>query len=209
MLYHSSVAITRKLEQLIRSTSYPSAPFPTDWYIVSYPVFVKQFALHTQERSWDRTTVIEGFGAVYSWMPCTIKSINLAAIDQLPELLNSRSDPGELMPVLARCVSNSLVAGTKFGHIFQPDLIPILDSNNEWFCFPETPSKLSSSGAAIRRYFIYKEAIDMVSPELKEKAQRWASYFFGYAVSAVRAVEAMVFYTSASRAPRPGKARFG
>jgi hypothetical protein len=197
-LLHSS-QITSSVEQLIRNTPLPKSK-SNDFYTYSYPFFLATFERHSREKSWDLEAVVNGIGAVYSWMRSPIRSFRTNLLESLPNLLNEQANPVELVPVACQIVSNSLVAGSKFLHFYKPEIYPIADSNTESWCWPNTTSRMAYPHIAQQRYFEYKTGLDAVSIELKESAQEWAKAWFGYPVTQIRAMEAMIFYAARSGA---------
>lgn len=187
-------ALRTVIEQRIRDTPV-NAKQQTDFYVFSYPYWVAEFARTTKEQAWTTGAVILGMSAMYAWMPKTVKSFDPHSLAKLPSLLNDGAKVSEIIPVAACCLSNSLVAGSKFVHIYNPDEGPILDATLESWLWPDTPSKLATRHIRLTRYAEWRSAIAAVSPELKQKAQQWANSAFCYTVSAMRAVEAMCFYS--------------
>jgi hypothetical protein len=190
-----SARITSAVEHLISTTPFPKSQ-SNDFYTYSYPFFLSTFARHTREKSWDLEAVVNAIGTVYSWMRSPIRSFRTDLLEALPVLLNNQANPAELVPVACQIVSNSLVAGSKFLHFYNPELYPIADSNTESWCWPESRSKMSEPHNAQRRYFEYKEGLEAVSIESKKAAQEWAEAWFGYSVTPIRAMEAMIFYAA-------------
>ena len=190
-----SARITSAVEHLISTTPFPKSQ-STDFYTYSYPFFLATFARHTREKSWDLEAVVNTISSVYSWMPSPVRSFRPDLLNALPVLLNNQATPAELVPIACQGVSNSLVTGSKFLHFYNPDLYPIADSNTESWCWPESSSKMSYPHIAQRRYFEYKAGLEAVSIESKEAAQKWAKAWFGYSVTPIRAIEAMIFYAA-------------
>lgn len=187
--------ITCAVEQLVRTTPLPQSQ-SNDFYTYSYPFFLATFARHTHEKSWDLEAVVNAIGSVYSWMRSPIRSFRSDLLEALPALLNNQATPCELIPVTCQIVSNSLVAGSKFLHFYNPEVYPIADSNTESWCWPETTSRMSYPHIAQQRYFEYKAGLESVSVESKQVAQKWAKAWFGYPVTKIRALEAMIFYAA-------------
>lgn len=191
----SSARITIAVEHLISTTPFPKSQ-SNDFYTYSYPFFISKFARHTREKSWDIEAVVNGISSMYSWMPSPVRSFRPDLLEVLPTLLNNQATPAELVPIACQGVSNSLVTGTKFLHFYDPELYPIADSNTEYWCWPDTSSKMSYPHIAQRRYFEYKAGLEGVSIESKKAAQKWAQAWFGYPVTEIRAMEAMIFYAA-------------
>ncbi|MFC5460170.1 hypothetical protein [Massilia niabensis] len=180
--------MTHSLEQLIRTTLLQQQQ-STDFYTCSYPHFLSTFARFSETKTWDEEAVILGLSAMYAWMPTTVRSHNPDAIAALPALLNAASPPAELVPVAVRCVNNSLVAGSKFLHLYNPPVYPIADSNTESWLWPGTSTMMARPRAAQRRYFEYMAAVEAVALELKRLAQEWSQQWFGYETTATRALK--------------------
>jgi hypothetical protein len=190
-----SAHITSTVEQLILNTPIPQNQ-SNDFYTYSYPFFLASFKRHNLEKSWNLEAVVNAVGTVYSWMRSPIRSFRTDLLEALPALLNKQATPTELVPVTCQIVSNSLVAGSKFLHFYDPHVYPIADSNTESWCWPTTTSRMSYPHIAQQRYFEYKDGLDAVSIELKQTAQNWAEAWFGYPVTQIRALEAMIFYAA-------------
>lgn len=186
--------IREAIELRISSAVVGLAP-RTDFYVFSYPHWVTEFARITKSQAWTTNSVIVAMCAMYAWMPTTVKGFNPISLSKLPSLLNRSAQVIEILPVAATCLSNSLVAGCKFIHIYNPEEAPIFDSTLESWLWPGTKSKLASPGVRMVRYNEWKAAINSVSPELKKVAKDWARKTFGYDVTDVRAVESLCFYT--------------
>lgn len=196
-------SITRELEQLIRSTSVEATRIE-DFYVFSYQHLRVGDARRVAVGCWKVEEVTRRLTTVYGWMPCSPKSHSAAALGELAERLNKKACLELLMPVASRCLSNSLVAASKFVHWEFPDTAPMFDSTLEARYWPETNSRLSYLPTAVRRYLEWAAAIQAVAPELQARAREWALAAFGYEVSEVRAVEALAFYaTGDSVRPRP------
>jgi len=193
--------ITLELEQLIGRTW--EAKRIDDFYVFSYPHLLAGGGRLVSAGGWSVDEVTRRLTTVYGWMPCSPKSHNEAAMGELVLLLNVDASLVDIMPVASRCLSNSLVAASKFMHWARRETAPMFDCNLEARYWPETRSRLSYLPTAVRRYFEWTSAIDAVSPELKARARSWAHTSFGYDVTAVRAIEAMAFYAAADT-PRGG-----
>ncbi|MFL9896298.1 hypothetical protein [Paraburkholderia sp. RL17-381-BIF-C] len=187
--------LRRTIEQRIRDTPV-DARQQKDFYVFSYPHWVAEFAHITENRAWTTNTVILAMSAMYAWMPKTVKSYIPSNLAKLPSLLNEGAPVSDIIPVAACCLSNSLVAGSKFTHCYKPEQAPILDATLESWLWPDTPSKLATSGIRLTRYSEWMAAIAAVAAKLKQKARQWARNAFGYDVSDVRAIEALCFYTA-------------
>lgn len=187
--------ITQSLEQLILSTP-ALRQHPDDFYTFSYPHFIAVFARHTKFKTWDEEAVVFGLSAVYAWMPTAIRSYNPHVIADLPAILNAGGTPDTLVPLMIQCVNNSLVAGSKFLHLYSPDVYPIVDSNTESWIWPSTASRLANPSVAQLRYFEFIAGVNAVSSLSKLKAKDWSQKWFGYETTATRAIEAMVFYVA-------------
>ncbi|WP_434660719.1 hypothetical protein P5W99_10930 [Paraburkholderia sp. A3BS-1L] len=198
--------LTLELERLIRRTPTETSRIK-DFYVFSYPHLLAGEGRRVEAGCWTVEEVARRFTSVYGWMPCSPKSHNEAAIEQLVGLLNADASLEALMPVASSCLSNSLVAASKFIHWERPTTAPMFDSNLEAAYWPETTTRLAYLPTAVRRYLEWAAAIQAVAPELKERAQRWALATFGYEVSAVRAIEAMAFYLGRGKSS-PGAVPF-
>lgn len=179
------------VESLIQETDLPVV-LVRDFYSQSYPHFVEHFADWTRWRAWTVERVMTGFSMVYGWMPKAITHHDPASMGRLAELLNDpASAPLDRVACAAGCVNHSLVGASKFCHFHDPAL-PIIDSVTESLFWPSTA--LNTKGRNLARYALYQAALTQVDPALKAKAQRWARAWFGYEVSPIRAVEALIFY---------------
>lgn len=185
--------LTLELERLVCRTPTEASPIK-DFYVFSYPHLLAGESRRVEAGCWSVEELTRRFTSVYGWMPCSPKSHNAVAIEQLVGLLNADARLEALMPVASRCLANSLVAASKFIHWERPTTAPMFDSNLEATYWPETTTRLAYLPTAVRRYLEWSAAIQAVAPELQARAQQWALSALGYEVSAVRAIEAMAFY---------------
>jgi hypothetical protein len=202
-------SITAQLEQLICHACVDVRRID-DFYAFSYPHLLTAETSRVSTGDWSVEQVTRRLTMVYGWMPCSPKSHSEIAILELAGLLNQNASLEAIMLVASRCLSNSLVAASKFAHWEWPDTAPMFDRTLEARYWPETLTRLNYQRTAVRRYLEWTAAIKAVSPELQAKAQLWAAAAFGYEVTAVRAIEAMAFYaagdTSRSGSPPFAKA---
>jgi hypothetical protein len=163
----------------------------SDFYNRTYPLQIAASA--KLQGRWTIDDVLMRFCSAYGWMPRGIQEWNLVAVPALVELLNqAEPDGNEIINAASRCINNSIVGGSKFLHFYNPTCFPIFDSVIEslWWDKKRT---------TVDRYAIYWEGVVMVSDSASKAAQGWASHWMGYDVSAVRAIEALAFYTQRTR----------
>jgi hypothetical protein len=193
------------LERTILGEPLPSAP-ASDFYSYSYPHIQALFAQLTMTRGWNEDAVMFGFSTLAAWMPHSLQNFDHTALAALPDLLNTDTAPQELARHASDCVKGSMVTCSKFLHFYQPAMYPLYTAQAEALFWPTT--KMAIKQESLRRYLCFQAAIEGVSPELKAQAQQWAYHWFGYATTATRAVESLVYYAKRRQSANKAKPGF-
>lgn len=187
----TSTVIAQRLHLAICRVRIPASPLAADFYTRTYEVYVADFAKVTLAGAWDEGQVVEGLRKVYTWMKRATKfEVDRAIARELAiELNKSDADKERLMYLASRVVNNSMVGGSKFLHFYAPTCFPITDS---WLQL--LSGKPHNSAYALDFYRDYMAGVYLVDAADAAKAIEWAKAYFGYEVSAVRAIEAVAFY---------------
>jgi hypothetical protein len=183
--------IAQRFHRAIWSVEVPDSPPAADFYVLTYEGYVAHFAAVTLAGAWDEERVVEGLRKVYTWMSRATKfEVDHAVAREFAvELNKAEPDEARLMYLASRVVNNSMVGGSKFLHFYAPTCFPLTDS---WLQL--LSGKPHNSAYALDFYRDYCDGIRLVGAADVERAVEWATAFFGYEVSAVRAIEAAAFY---------------
>ncbi|OAJ60777.1 hypothetical protein A6V36_03025 [Paraburkholderia ginsengiterrae] len=183
--------IAQRFHLAIWTVEIPDSPAPADFYIRTYQQYVAHFARVTVARAWDEEQVVDGLHKVYTWMKRATKfEVDRTIARELAAELNKTElDVARLTYLASRVVNNSMVGGSKFLHFYAPTHFPITDS---WLQL--LSGKPHSSAYALDFYRDYLDGVRLVDAADANRALEWATAFFGYEVSEVRAIEAVAFY---------------
>lgn len=173
-----------------------------DWYVSTYSDIRAFFLGITKRKAWSLANVRLGFLLVYGWMPTTVQSFDADKAVELAKLLNDGSDRKTLSLLAGQIANNSMVAGSKFLHFYNPPQFPITDSILQRLS--GTPTRNHGTHAC---YELYCKALDLVSKDHRRRARKWALAAFGYRVTATRAIESLVFYSLKDRKKEKSAAR--
>ena len=172
-----------------------------DTYLVSYPHFVRFFQDLKRITEHD---VVVGTNMVYGWMP-TALDWKARSFAEVAALLN-RAKAGhglsaqELKHVKG-LVNNSVVGASKLLHFVNPRLYPIWDSRICRHLEGRSHAYLVNS---VDRYLAYLGLCDdIVRNPRFAKPHASIESKLGYAVSALRAIELVLFYASKKAAEAP------
>jgi len=174
-----------------------------DPYLASYPYLLAYFSQLTTISGGD---VVRGAHMVYGWMP-TIIGLNLSkkedTLQIVADLLTKAKTGIDLSSAELQSISNlvnkSTVGASKLLHFVAPKIYPIWDSRVYRFVHEETPHHYRVNN--ISKYQSYlKKVHAIVADQRMPQLQNFIDLKLGYTVSAVRAVELVMF----SNAPPSG-----
>lgn len=184
--------ICREVEKIIEVFSTNGFRPRKDCYMKTYTQLVEEASGLTKRGDW-RGSLIDGFIRRLfrsPWMKRAFKcDVNSDVAEKLAYALNTQASPEELEKLAEQLVNNSLVGGSKFLHFCDPTRFPITDR----FLRMVTGTPWHATVQA-DYYRDYRLAVAAVDDEHAGIAMVWAESVFGYAVTRVRAIEALVFY---------------
>jgi hypothetical protein len=168
-------------------------------YIVSYPKILEYFKdieIFTQK------DFVCGAHIVYGWMP-TILELNPSKSDvslQLgAEILNEAKENGQLtdhhIEALKQLVNNSLVGTSKLLHFVAPNSFAIWDSKIYKFIFNETAHNYRVNQIGNYREYL-SELVRIRTHSSFSAFHNSVNFKVGYEVSALRAIELVMFLNS-------------
>jgi hypothetical protein len=163
-----------------------------DCYVHSYPLLVAEASGVTQRGQWTGSMIVEFIQRLFDspWMRRAFKcDIDSDVAEKLAHALNNRATSEELEKLAESLVNNSLVGGSKFLHFCDPARFPITDRFLRMVT--GTPWHVTMQADYYRDYRLAVAAVD---DEHALLAMAWAAEVFGYTVTRVRAIEALVFY---------------
>lgn len=158
-------------------------------YLLSYPYFLSYFK---NLKSINLENLIIGISFTYSWMPTTLKTINLQNPKEIITLLNDVKN-GELidekqLTTLKTAFNNSLVGTSKLLHFINPEQYAIWDSRVFRFLNNSEPHKYK-----LEKPKVYIEYLKLIEKLKNEKA--FEAFFelmkqnVGYEITEYRALE--------------------
>ena len=135
-------------------------------YLLSYPYFLSYFK---NLKSINLENLIIGISFTYSWMPTTLKTINLQNSKEIITLLNDVKN-GELidekqLTTLKTAFNNSLVGTSKLLHFINPEQYAIWDSRVFRFLNNSEPHKYK-----LEKPKVYIEYLKLIEKLKNEKA---------------------------------------
>lgn len=135
-------------------------------YLLSYPYFLSYFK---NLKSINLENLIIGISFTYSWMPTTLKTINLQNPKEIITLLNDVKN-GKLidekqLTTLKTAFNNSLVGTSKLLHFINPEQYAIWDSRVFRFLNNSEPHKYK-----LEKPKVYIEYLKLIEKLKNEKA---------------------------------------
>jgi len=184
--------ISRVVQRIIKYTLASGFRPARDRYMHSYPLLVAEASGVTQRGQWNGAKIVNFIQRLFDspWMQRAFKcDIDSDVAEKLAHALNHRATSEELEKLAESLVNNSLVGGSKFLHFCDPARFPITDRFLRMVT--GTPWHVTVQADYYRDYRLAVAAVD---DEHAQLAMTWAEEVFGYAVTRVRAIEALVFY---------------
>jgi len=170
-----------------------------DSYIVSYPHILAHFQSFND---FSQKDFVCGVHIVYGWMP-TILDLNPSKLpvnfQHGAEILNEAKKNGQLsdchLEVLAQLVNNSLVGASKLLHFVAPNSFAIWDSKIYKFVFNQAAHNYRVN--QIGKYREYLSELERIRKHSSFSAfHNSVNAKVGYEVSALRAIELVMFINS-------------
>lgn len=186
------IEIRQTFENIIKSFSQSGFRPKKDCYVKTYNLLVDEASGLTKRGKWDGSLIENFIQRLFrsAWMKrATRCDIDRDVAERLAFGLNEGASPEELEKLAVDLVNGSMVGGSKFLHFCDPDRFPITDRFLRMLT--GTPWHSTVQAAYYRDYRLGVAAVD---DEHAQLAMKWAESAFGYAVSRVRAIEALAFY---------------
>lgn len=184
--------ISRDLQRIIKYFSQSGFTPRKDCYTRTYTLLVDEASGLTKRAEWTGHLIQDFIKRLFrsAWMKrATRCDIDRDVAERLAFGLNEGAAPEELEKLAVHLVNGSMVGGSKFLHFCDPDRFPITDRFLRMLT--GTPWHSTVQAAYYRDYRLGVAAVD---DEHAQLAMTWAESAFGYAVSRVRAIEALAFY---------------
>ena len=188
------------MEKIIKYFSTNGFRPRKDCYMKTYIFLVEEASGLTKRHEWTGSLIDDFIRRLFKspWMKRAFKcDVNSDVAEKLAYALNTHSSPEELEKLAAELVNDSMVGGSKFLHFCDPTRFPITDR----FLRMVTGTPWHASVQA-DYYRDYRLAVAAVDDEHAGLAMVWAETVFGYAVTRIRAIEALVFYYAKAMSKR-------
>lgn len=186
-------------------TLAPSIPVPRrDSYLASYPHLCAYFA---DKDELDARDVVVGAHMVYGWMPTVlgldtdaVKGLSLAQAAALLNAARSRDLNRDELLALKGMVNNSIVGASKLLHFVAPARYPIWDSR--LYRFRHGKRGHAYQVNCVDAYLDYRAALAALTSDTRFPAfHAFVEARLGYPVSALRALELMMFLATGTPDP--------
>ena len=170
---------------------------PDESYLKSYSAIRMHFAAVSV---FDSDSFVVAAHVVYGWMP-TVLELALEEESDLQRAVNSLNRSRETffrdedLKHLIRVVNNSLVGVSKLLHFANPETFAIWDSNVYRFVFERKPFHYRMNST--ERFADYHDKLEGLRKDTRFPAfHSSVNELLGYEVTALRALELAIFYSS-------------
>ncbi|SEH41152.1 hypothetical protein [Paraburkholderia hospita] len=182
-------AIAKRLHYIVDNTK--PGVLRKDAYIATYRGHLETFAAVTRAKAWTAEKVIECVAIVYTWIARRRNRyvVDVTVAQALAVALNDGTDERLLSRLARNLVNDSMMAGSKFLHFYDPERFPITDDRCQ-----HVSGKPWDPSVALDCYIEWQGGVHSVDDEHAARAMDWARATFGYGVTRTRAIEAMAFY---------------
>ena len=177
----------------------PNIEIPSyDYYTMTYPCIINYFY---ERNNLVEADVLLGVNIVYGWMPTVPKLHHYSNGDSLnraSKILNKARKLGELddneIQFLVHYINNSLSGVSKLLHFIAPESFAIWDSNIFRFVFEKEP--YSYRLGSLDNFREYQNTLkEIIKDPRVPSFHRSLNGKIGYKVSALRAIEVLMFFS--------------
>lgn len=171
-----------------------SEKIEVDDFTKSYPHII---SFYENKNKLTIKDVIAGAYIVYGWMPTMLKKIDFETED-ICSILNKVREKEESIlnhevSSIKKLTNNSVVGASKLLHLIKPDKFPIWDSRIHKFLYKkEGPYTYQVN--SVKNYMRFIEDINVgITHKNFDKAHKIVNKRLGYPVTAIRALELLIF----------------